>query len=87
MADWSTTHLGEIEDVAGWVPVRRQLGIEAFGINAWLTRCDGIVIVPHEEIPTGHEEVYFVVKGHATFVLGGQEIEARGGWIVDVPYP
>jgi mannose-6-phosphate isomerase-like protein (cupin superfamily) len=87
MATWTLTHLGRIEDVGGWVPIRRELGIDAFGVNAWLTRPDGTLISSHDEVSTRHQELYLVVRGHATFLLDDEEVEARSGSIVYVPDP
>jgi tetratricopeptide (TPR) repeat protein len=78
--------------VAGvrWKPVRRTLGIEAFGINAY-TGDDGEQIVEeHDERgggAGGHEEVYVVVSGRARFIVSGDEIDAGPGTLVFVHDP
>jgi tetratricopeptide (TPR) repeat protein len=65
-----------------WVPIRRALGIAAFGVNAW-SGDDGAELIPeHDEVPTGHEELYLVLDGHATFTVGGQTIDAPPGTLV-----
>src|SRR5215211_9072845 len=70
-------------------PIRRTLGVRAFGINAYSARQAGDQLIePHDEIGTGsgrHEEVYAVVSGHATFTVGGEDIDAPSGTIVFVP--
>jgi mannose-6-phosphate isomerase-like protein (cupin superfamily) len=69
-----------------WRPVRRRLGIEAFGVNAYT--CDAAgeeVVEAHDELGTGaghHEELYVVVSGHATFTLDGEEHDAPAGTLV-----
>lgn len=75
---------------AHWHPVRRTLGIQAFGINAWTATEDGQqVIGEHAEADGGaeHEEVYVVVSGHASFTLDGTTFDAPAGTVVHVPDP
>jgi len=86
---WTAIRLDEIpEKTDGWIPVREHLGISAFGANAWTKReTDGEVITPHDERSTGHEELYFVFRGHATFTIGDDEIDAPAGTIVLVKDP
>lgn len=72
-----------------WHAIRRTLGIRAFGINAWTATEDGQqVIGEHDEADgEGHEEVYVVVSGHATFTLDGETFDAPAGTVVHVPDP
>jgi tetratricopeptide (TPR) repeat protein len=86
---WTAVRLEEIpERPNGWIPVRDHLGIDAFGVNAWKKRSsDGALIALHDERPTGHEELYFVYRGHATFTVGDDEIDAPAGTIVVVKDP
>jgi hypothetical protein len=68
-----------------WRPVRHHLGIAAFGVNAWVGREDGdIVIEEHTEETYLHEELYAVVRGHAAFFLDGEEFDAPAGTLVYV---
>ena len=84
----SVVHLDEIEPVNGWLPLRRRLGIEALGVNAWRPQQDGRTIIgKHDEATTGHEELYVVVAGHATFTVDGEEIDAPTGTLVFVRDP
>jgi quercetin dioxygenase-like cupin family protein len=65
-------------------PIRRPLGVSAFGINAYTTD-EGTVIEPHDELgggSGGHEELYFVAAGHARFVIDGEETDAPAGTIL-----
>jgi tetratricopeptide (TPR) repeat protein len=82
--------LDEIErpDTRGeWIPIRRALGISAFGVNAWSGEEGAEIIGEHEEISTGHEELYLVVAGHATFTVDGEEVDGPAGTILFVRDP
>jgi tetratricopeptide (TPR) repeat protein len=71
-----------------WIPLRRRFGITAFGVNAWSASGPGDELIPeHEESSIGHEELYVVVDGHATFTVGGEEIDAPAGTMVFVRDP
>ena len=68
-----------------WRPVRRTLGIQAFGINAYTANAGELVVEEHDETGHGaghHEELYVVVSGHATFTVDGEEIDAPPGTLV-----
>jgi len=65
-----------------WRPVRRRLGITAFGTNAYTAeKGDERVVEEHYE-KDGHEELYFVASGSARFVLGDEEFDAPAGTLV-----
>jgi hypothetical protein len=80
---WRTLRLSEAMAIdgpndgpEGWLPLRHELGVEAFGINAWVGREEGAeVIEEHDEAGEGpadnHQELYVVVVGHATFTVDG----------------
>jgi tetratricopeptide (TPR) repeat protein len=71
-----------------WIPIRRRFGIAAFGVNAWSAAGPEDDLIPeHEESSIGHEELYVVVDGQATFTVGGEEIDAPAGTIVFVRDP
>jgi hypothetical protein len=73
-----------------WRPVRGQLGIRAFGAAAFTAEQPGeLVVEPHTESGDGrgHQELYFVARGHAEFTLGGQQLEAPEGTFVFVEDP
>ena len=74
-----------------WKPVRQHFGISSFGVNAFVARDVGDwVIGEHSEVEesgTRHEELYFVSSGRATFVVGGETVEAPEGTFVYVPDP
>jgi tetratricopeptide (TPR) repeat protein len=76
-------------DVAGvhLSPVRRTLGISAFGTNAFSGDTGELVVEPHNEARVGHEELYVVITGAAAFTVAGETIEAPAGTIVFVDDP
>jgi tetratricopeptide (TPR) repeat protein len=90
-------HLDELDRIAVgehgllWRPVRRRLGIEAFGVNAWTAEEAGQEVVEHhDETGTGagrHEELYIVVRGRARFQLDEEEFDAPVGTCVFVRDP
>jgi hypothetical protein len=66
-----------------WKPVRKTLGVTAFGINAYTAANAGDEVVEeHTEQQLGHEEIYAVVSGHATFTVDGEKIDAPAGTLV-----
>jgi tetratricopeptide (TPR) repeat protein len=71
-----------------WHPLRHTLGIRAFGMNAYTANSAGdLVVEEHTEESLGHEEVYIVLAGRATFVLDGEEFDAPAGTIVHLADP
>ncbi|HYF25982.1 MAG TPA: tetratricopeptide repeat protein [Baekduia sp.] len=69
-----------------WVPVRRRLGIRAFGTNAYRAAHAGDLVVEEHVESQGHEELYLVVRGRARFDLG-EVVEAAAGELVFLPDP
>src|SRR3954452_1175120 len=66
-----------------WKPVRKTLGVTAFGINAYTAAKAGDEVVEeHSEETLGHEEIYFVHTGHAVFTVDGEEVDAPAGTMV-----
>lgn len=84
---WETARLDTIERSGGWIPIRRHFDIGAFGVNAWTGDEGAEIIGAHEEEASGHEELYVVVEGHASFVVAGETIDAPAGTIVFVSDP
>lgn len=88
------THLDELDrigvgkDGLVWRPVRRRLGIESLGVNAWTADEAGQEVVEHhDETGSGagkHEELYIVVRGRARFQLDDEEFDAPVGTCVFV---
>ncbi len=85
---WTSLRVDEVPSikVAGelrWKPIRRTLGIEAFGMNAYTAENAGEDVVErHSEENLRHEEVYVVLSGRATFELDGDTLDAPAGTIV-----
>jgi tetratricopeptide (TPR) repeat protein len=71
--------------------IRRRFGIGAFGTNAYRAyEAGATLIAEHDELgPSagGHEELYAIVSGHATFTVDGNEIDAPTGTLVFVRDP
>jgi tetratricopeptide (TPR) repeat protein len=71
-----------------WRPVRRTLDVGAFGINSYVApKAGDDVVEEHTEQSLGHEELYLVVSGRATFELDGETLDAPAGTIVFVRDP
>jgi AraC-like protein len=87
VSGFAVIRLHEIPTRDGWIPIRDHFGIGSFGVNAWLADEAGNVISEHTETWSGHEELYVVVEGHATFTIDGEEIDAPAGTLVFVGDP
>ena len=91
-----TAHLDDIEPIVfdsdaepDWKPLRHHLGIGAFGVNAWVAPEAGSQAVErHDEAPEEAGTVlYVVLRGHARFTVGDEEIDASEGTLVFVADP
>lgn len=88
MSGYEVASLAEVESLQGpgslrWTPLRKHFGITAFGINAYTsTEAGQDVVEEHSEERLGHEELYVVVSGRATFVLDGEERDVPAGSVV-----
>jgi quercetin dioxygenase-like cupin family protein len=86
---YGIAHVDELEELPVnqgefvWRPVRRQFGISAFGTNAYTAKAGQRVVEEHHE-ENGHEEMYVVLRGRATFALGDDEVDAPAGTMVFV---
>lgn len=87
--------LDEIEipglaNTARWAQIRSQFDIQSFGVNAWTADAGDDVISEHEEVTggaAGHEELYVVLSGRATFTVDGETVDGPAGTIVFVRDP
>jgi hypothetical protein len=70
-----------------WRPIRERFDIRAFGTNAYTADAGNEVVEEHTESTYGHEEMYVVVQGRATFTLDGESVDAPAGTIVHIPDP
>jgi tetratricopeptide (TPR) repeat protein len=71
-----------------WRPIRRRFDVRAFGVNAYTSDdVGGQVVEEHTESQLGHEEIYLVLRGEATFTLDGEELELQAGTLVHIADP
>jgi quercetin dioxygenase-like cupin family protein len=91
---WRSVRLDAIEPIRVvdgtllWRPVRRTLDVGAFGVNAYVAPNAGDdVVEEHTEEALGHEEIYVVLAGRATFTLDGEALDAPAGTVVFVHDP
>jgi hypothetical protein len=68
-----------------WIPIRGPLGIRAFGMNAYTADEAGADVVEEHTEDSGHEELYLVLAGRASFTLDGEEVDAPAGTLVFLP--
>ena len=90
---WSVVHLDGVEGIPWrgtelvWRPVRTALGTRIVGISAYTAeRVGQDVVEDHIESRDGrgHDEVYVVLRGRATFSLDGEVVDAPAGTFVSV---
>ena len=76
-----------VEDIEGAGPgsairfIRRELGVEAFGIN-WFEIAPGTEGYEHDETGSGQEEVSVVVSGSGHWRIDGEVVPVRVGSFV-----
>lgn len=74
-----------------WHMLRSRLKVDAFGVNAWTsTEAGQSLIEEHDEISggaAGHEELYVILSGSATFTLDGVATNVPAGSLVFVKDP
>jgi tetratricopeptide (TPR) repeat protein len=73
------------QDGLTWRPVRRHFDIRSFGVNAYTAEEAGQRVVEEHREENGHEELYVVIAGRATFMLDGEEHDAPAGTLVHCP--
>jgi hypothetical protein len=81
---YSLVHVDDIEPAGpgGAVRfVRRELGVEAFGIN-WFELPPNTEGREHDESGTGQEEVNIVVRGSGAYRIDGVDVPVRAGSIL-----
>src|SRR5712691_5763552 len=89
MSGYKAVHLDEIaaEKWPYWAPIRHELDIRSFGINAWRGADGDEVIKRHSEEESGQEELYIVLSGRGAFTVGGDEIDAPAGTLIYITEP
>src|SRR5262245_7034692 len=81
---YSLVHIEDVEPAGpgGAVRfVRRELGVQAFGIN-WFELPPSTEGREHDERETGQEEVNVVVRGSGTYRIDGVDFDVRAGHIL-----
>jgi quercetin dioxygenase-like cupin family protein len=83
---WAAGYLDDMGEGPGFRKVRKELGVQAFGVNA--------VVLPAGYATKRHyherqEELYLVLDGEIEFTLGdpGQKVTLRRGGVVRVSPP
>ena len=93
MSGWKAVRLDDVEAIAWpyapltWRPLRSALGGRIVGMGAFTAaRIGDEVVEAHRESEggMGHEEIYVVLRGRATFTLDGTELDAPAGTFVRV---
>ena len=82
--DLESSPIAEQQGLA-WRPVRRHFGISSFGVNAYTATEAGQRLIEEHREQDGHDELYVVLAGHATFTLEGEEHDAPAGTLVHCP--
>jgi hypothetical protein len=91
-APFRVTRFDELDRVplesGTWRPLRRRLGVTAFGINAYTAEGAGSPLIERHDETTagagGHQEVYLVASGHATFTVAGEQVDAPAGTVLAI---
>jgi hypothetical protein len=53
-----------------WYPLQHHFGLTAFGANVYVSRAAGDELIgAHDELHSGHKELYYVASGRARFTL------------------
>jgi uncharacterized cupin superfamily protein len=77
---YSVCDANDVEAVNGvFRPIRRALGLTAFGINQeeWPANADGHPEHDHSE--DGQEEVFCILEGSGKIVVDGEDVELKPG--------
>ena len=71
-----------------WYPLQHALGIDAFGVNLFVsTHADQALVEGHDESESGQQELYIVLSGTAVFALDGEQVRIDAGAAVAVTDP
>lgn len=73
-----TVNISGIKQGNGWSPIRRELGVEAFGIN-WIELAPGAEGYEHDESDSRQEEVNVCVRGSGVYRVEGEEVPVHVG--------
>jgi hypothetical protein len=90
---WTVVALDDVETVPWqgseleWRPLRDALGTRIVGMAAFTAEHAGQEVIEGHAESTGgrgHEEVYFVLRGRATFTLDDEPVDAPAGTFIAV---
>src|SRR3954469_7747408 len=92
MSGWQAVRIDNLEAIpwpgaeTTWRPLRAAIGARIVGMGAYTAeRAGQAVVEPHRDSDgMGHQEVYVVLRGRATFTLDGAELDAPAGTVVRV---
>jgi quercetin dioxygenase-like cupin family protein len=86
MSGYTVAQFSEIDEIndgrCPFRPVRHHFGITSFGVNTWTAKAAGDRIINEHDEADENEELYLVQRGHATFELGGERVDAPAGTFV-----
>ena len=87
MQTYAVTRIDEIDALPDgryrYRPVRHHLGIQSFGVTAWVGAVAGDPIInEYDEDSEPAEELFIVLSGRAIFDLEGEEVDATRGTLV-----
>ena len=82
-----TIEIAAVRRPNGWSPIRRELDVQSFGINAWHGDDGAQLVGEHAESSSGQEELYIVTEGAARFTVDGEDRDAPAGTVVFVSDP
>ena len=87
---WAVSRVDDIErhglPRANWLPIRSEFEVRGFDVYGWEAREPGAEVIGTHH-GAGKEELYVVLRGHATFVVDSHELEAPAGTLVFVSDP
>ena len=87
MSGWQAVRIDDLEAIPWpgaeptWRPLRAAIGARIVGMGAYTAeRAGQDVVEPHREADAGmgHQEVYVVLRGRATFTIDGAELGEVG---------
>jgi tetratricopeptide (TPR) repeat protein len=78
-----------VDGTLRWHPLRHELGVTGFGVNAYTAGAGEDVVEEHQEGDEsgGHQELYVVLSGRARFTIDGEEVDAPAGTCIFLPDP
>ncbi len=87
MQTYAIARLDEIDPLPDgryrYQPVRHHLGIQGFGVTAWVGAAAGDPIInEYDEDSEPAEELFIVLSGRAIFEVDGEKVEAAVGTLV-----